>query len=176
MEALAVEMAQKVPGHPVKLRLSREEEFFCSFVRQGLVAKTKIGASSDGKLVAMKGPPGGGGDGGGGQGGPGGPAFGIFSNASVATTENPIFACNSALVSRSTLFRLEALDVDDIVDYFESGGALQIGHGVDALHLAFVRSDIAHGSISAIDVSDAGFSVEVEIPNEFVILQLSGMG
>ncbi len=54
MEALAVEMAQKVPGHPVKLRLSREEEFFCSFVRQGLVAKTKIGASKDGKLVAMK--------------------------------------------------------------------------------------------------------------------------
>lgn len=54
MEALAVLMAQKVPGHPVKLRLTREEEFFTTFVRQGLVAKTKIGAARDGKLLAMK--------------------------------------------------------------------------------------------------------------------------
>jgi carbon-monoxide dehydrogenase large subunit len=54
MEALAVIMAQKVPGHPVKVRLTREEEFYCSFVRQGLVAKIKVGADSEGKLVAMK--------------------------------------------------------------------------------------------------------------------------
>jgi CO/xanthine dehydrogenase Mo-binding subunit len=54
MEALAVLMAQKVPGHPVKLRLTREEEFFTTFVRQGLVAKTKIGAARDGTLLAMK--------------------------------------------------------------------------------------------------------------------------
>ncbi|HEX2836979.1 MAG TPA: replication-associated recombination protein A [Phycisphaerales bacterium] len=32
-----------------------------------------------------------------------------------ATTENPLFAVNSALVSRSTLFRLETLSEDDIV-------------------------------------------------------------
>src|SRR6185295_8404844 len=31
-----------------------------------------------------------------------------------ATTENPLFACNSALVSRSTLFRLEPLSEADI--------------------------------------------------------------
>ncbi len=54
MEALAVIMAQKVPGHPVKLRLTREEEFFTTFVRQGLIARTKIGATSDGKILAMK--------------------------------------------------------------------------------------------------------------------------
>lgn len=54
MEALAVLMAQKVPGFPVKLRLTREEEFFCSFVRQGLVARTRIGATREGKLLAMK--------------------------------------------------------------------------------------------------------------------------
>jgi CO/xanthine dehydrogenase Mo-binding subunit len=54
MEACAVVMAQKVPGRPVKLRLTREEEFFCAFVRQGLVARTKVGATKDGKLVAMK--------------------------------------------------------------------------------------------------------------------------
>lgn len=54
MEALVVVMAQQVPGQPVKLRLTREEEFFTTFVRQGLVAKTKIGATKDGKLQAMK--------------------------------------------------------------------------------------------------------------------------
>src|SRR4051812_40939756 len=32
-----------------------------------------------------------------------------------ATTENPLFAVNSALVSRSTLFRLEPLSHDDII-------------------------------------------------------------
>jgi putative ATPase len=32
-----------------------------------------------------------------------------------ATTENPLFACNSALVSRSTLFRLEPVGVDDVI-------------------------------------------------------------
>ncbi len=54
MEACAVVMAQQVPGRPVKLRMTREEEFFCTFVRQGLVAHTKIGATKDGKLLAMK--------------------------------------------------------------------------------------------------------------------------
>ena len=32
-----------------------------------------------------------------------------------ATTENPLFSCNSALVSRSTLLRLEPLDEEDVV-------------------------------------------------------------
>ncbi len=54
MEALAVAMAQKVKGRPVKLRLTREEEFFCSFVRQALVAKVKVGASAEGKLLALQ--------------------------------------------------------------------------------------------------------------------------
>jgi carbon-monoxide dehydrogenase large subunit len=54
MEALAVVMAQQVPGFPVKLRLTREEEFFTAFVRQGLIARTKIGATRDGKVLAMK--------------------------------------------------------------------------------------------------------------------------
>ncbi len=54
MEATAVVMAMQVPGRPVKLRLTREEEFFCAFVRQGLVAHSKLGATKDGKLVAMK--------------------------------------------------------------------------------------------------------------------------
>jgi len=54
VEGIAVAMARKVPGHPVKMRLTREEEFYCSFVRQGLVARTKVGAAEDGELLAMK--------------------------------------------------------------------------------------------------------------------------
>lgn len=53
-EGTAVVMAMSVPGHPVKVRLTREEEFFCAFVRQGLVAKTRVGANADGELLAMK--------------------------------------------------------------------------------------------------------------------------
>jgi CO/xanthine dehydrogenase Mo-binding subunit len=54
MEACAVVMAQKVPGRPVKLRMTREEEFSCTFVRQGLVAHIKMGATKAGRIVAMK--------------------------------------------------------------------------------------------------------------------------
>jgi carbon-monoxide dehydrogenase large subunit len=54
MEALAVAVAMKTRGRPVKLRLTREEEFYASFVRQGLVAYFKIGCDKDGNLVAME--------------------------------------------------------------------------------------------------------------------------
>ncbi len=54
MEACAVVMALKVPGRPVKLRLTREEEFFTTFVRQGLTAHSKLGATKEGKIIAMK--------------------------------------------------------------------------------------------------------------------------
>jgi carbon-monoxide dehydrogenase large subunit len=54
MEALAVAIATKVKGHPVKLLLTREEEFFTAFVRQGLVAYFKMGCDEKGKLLAME--------------------------------------------------------------------------------------------------------------------------
>jgi CO/xanthine dehydrogenase Mo-binding subunit len=54
MEALAVAMARKLPGRPVKVRMTREEEFFCCFVRQGLVAKVKIGGTKEGKILALQ--------------------------------------------------------------------------------------------------------------------------
>ncbi|MFP3852785.1 MAG: xanthine dehydrogenase family protein molybdopterin-binding subunit [Anaerolineales bacterium] len=54
MEALAVALASKVKGQPVKLRLTREEEFYTTFVRQGLVMKLKVGCDKNGKLLAMK--------------------------------------------------------------------------------------------------------------------------
>jgi CO/xanthine dehydrogenase Mo-binding subunit len=54
MEALAVAIATKTKGSPVKLLLTREEEFFTAFVRQGLVSSFKMGCDKDGKLLAMQ--------------------------------------------------------------------------------------------------------------------------
>ncbi len=54
MEAAAVAMARAVKGHPVKLRMTREEEFICTTARQSLVAKTKIGCDAEGNLLAME--------------------------------------------------------------------------------------------------------------------------
>jgi CO/xanthine dehydrogenase Mo-binding subunit len=54
MEALAVAIASKVRGRPVKLRLTREEEFHTAFVRQGLIAYFKMGCDKDGRLLAME--------------------------------------------------------------------------------------------------------------------------
>jgi len=54
MEALAVAIASKVKGRPVKLLLTREEEFFTAFVRQGLVAYFKMGCDEKGRLLGME--------------------------------------------------------------------------------------------------------------------------
>ncbi|MEW5868486.1 MAG: xanthine dehydrogenase family protein molybdopterin-binding subunit [Chloroflexota bacterium] len=54
MEALAVAVATKVKGRPVKLRLTREEEFYTAFVRQGVVTHFKMGCDKDGRLLAME--------------------------------------------------------------------------------------------------------------------------
>lgn len=54
MEALAVAIAIKTRGRPVKLRLTREEEFYTAFVRQGLIANFKIGCDAEGRLLAME--------------------------------------------------------------------------------------------------------------------------
>ena len=54
MEVNAVVMARAVKGHPVKLRMTREEEFLCTTARQSLVAHTKIGCDAEGNLLAME--------------------------------------------------------------------------------------------------------------------------
>jgi carbon-monoxide dehydrogenase large subunit len=54
MEALVVAIATKVRGRPVKLLLTREEEFYTAFVRQGLVAHFKMGCDAKGRLLAME--------------------------------------------------------------------------------------------------------------------------
>jgi len=54
MESLAVAIAMKVPGRPIKLLLTREEEFYTAFVRQGLVSYYKMGCDESGKILAME--------------------------------------------------------------------------------------------------------------------------
>jgi putative ATPase len=51
-----------------------------------------------------------------------------------ATTENPLFSCNSALVSRSTLFRLEPLTEGEILEVLRRAIA-DTEHGYGDLHL-----------------------------------------
>lgn len=54
MEALPIALALKTNGRPVKLRLTREEEFFTNFVRQALVIEIKLGCDERGNLLAME--------------------------------------------------------------------------------------------------------------------------
>ncbi len=54
MEACAVVMAQAVEGRPVKLRLTREEEFVGTSVRQSLVSEIKVGCDKAGNLLGME--------------------------------------------------------------------------------------------------------------------------
>ena len=54
MEAIPVAAALKLKGHPIKFRLTREEEFYTNFVRQGLVIKLKVGCDREGRLMAME--------------------------------------------------------------------------------------------------------------------------
>jgi carbon-monoxide dehydrogenase large subunit len=53
MEAVPVALATKANGRPVKFRLTREEEFYTNFVRQGLVITLKVGCDAEGRLLAM---------------------------------------------------------------------------------------------------------------------------
>lgn len=53
MEALALAIAFKVRGRAVKLRLTREEEFHTSFVRQGLVSHFKMCCDKDGRMTGL---------------------------------------------------------------------------------------------------------------------------
>jgi carbon-monoxide dehydrogenase large subunit len=51
VEGTVVAMAMKLPGRPIKLRCTREEEFFTTFVRQGMKSYIKMGATRDGKIL-----------------------------------------------------------------------------------------------------------------------------
>jgi CO/xanthine dehydrogenase Mo-binding subunit len=51
-EPLVVLLSRKAGGRPVKLTMTREEEFNTAAVRQGLYAKIKTGVKRDGRIVA----------------------------------------------------------------------------------------------------------------------------
>jgi CO/xanthine dehydrogenase Mo-binding subunit len=54
MEALPIALALKARGQPVKLRLTREEEFYSNFVRQGLMIRLKMGCDREGNLLGLQ--------------------------------------------------------------------------------------------------------------------------
>lgn len=79
-----------------------------------------------------------------------------------ATTENPLFAVNSALVSRSTLFRLEPLTEGEVVlvlqraiaDKERGYGALKLDVTDDALKVWAIKSDgDARRALTALEVA-----------------------
>lgn len=79
-----------------------------------------------------------------------------------ATTENPLFAVNSALTSRSTLFRLEPLNEDEVIGVLrraiadpERGfGTRRISASDDALRLWAVKCDgDARRALTALEVA-----------------------
>jgi putative ATPase len=79
-----------------------------------------------------------------------------------ATTENPLFACNSALVSRSTLFRLEPLTEPEIISVLKRAGSdPERGYGKlpltvtdDAFHVWAIKCDgDARRALTALEVA-----------------------
>jgi len=95
-----------------------------------------------------------------------------------ATTENPLFSVNSALVSRSTLFRFEPLTEEDVVDLLrralrdeERGvGAqnVEVGEGV-LEHWARVADGDARRALTALEIAvrstkaDEGGAVRIDV-------------
>jgi len=79
-----------------------------------------------------------------------------------ATTENPLFSVNSALISRSTLFRLESLSEDDIIEVLSRAvgdrdrgyGSLAIAVDDEALRVWAVKSEgDARRALTALEVA-----------------------
>jgi carbon-monoxide dehydrogenase large subunit len=54
MEIIGAALATAVKGHPVKLRWTREQEFYNTYQRQGVVAKLKLGVKNDGTITAIE--------------------------------------------------------------------------------------------------------------------------
>ena len=81
-----------------------------------------------------------------------------------ATTENPSFEVNAPLMSRSTLFRLEALSEEDVVDILRRTlededrglGGLRLEVKEDALtHIASTVSGDARAALNALDAASS---------------------
>lgn len=78
-----------------------------------------------------------------------------------ATTENPLFSVNSALISRSTLFRLEPLTEDEIIEVVRQAihdprgfGGMDLNITDDALRVWAVKSEgDARRALNALEVA-----------------------
>lgn len=53
MEILAAALAMQVRGNPIKVMWSRQQEFYNTYHRQGVVAKIKMGVKKDGTITAI---------------------------------------------------------------------------------------------------------------------------
>jgi carbon-monoxide dehydrogenase large subunit len=54
MEIIAAALAIAVKGHPVKVRWTREQEFYNTYQRQGVIARIKMGVMNDGRITAVE--------------------------------------------------------------------------------------------------------------------------
>jgi carbon-monoxide dehydrogenase large subunit len=54
MEIIGAALATKLKGRPVKVRWTREQEFYNTYQRQGVVAHLKVGAKRDGTITAIE--------------------------------------------------------------------------------------------------------------------------
>jgi CO/xanthine dehydrogenase Mo-binding subunit len=54
MEIIGAALATAVRGHPVKVRWTREQEFYNTYQRQALVANVKLGVTKDGTITALE--------------------------------------------------------------------------------------------------------------------------
>jgi CO/xanthine dehydrogenase Mo-binding subunit len=54
MEILGAALATAVKGYPVKVRWTREQEFYNTYQRQAVVARIKLGAKKDGTIAALQ--------------------------------------------------------------------------------------------------------------------------
>ena len=54
MEIIGAAMATLVKGRPIKLRWTREQEFYNTYQRQGVVAELKVGVMNDGTITAVE--------------------------------------------------------------------------------------------------------------------------
>ncbi|MBP7829400.1 MAG: xanthine dehydrogenase family protein molybdopterin-binding subunit [Kiritimatiellae bacterium] len=54
MEIIAAALALAVKGAPVKVRWTREQEFYNTYQRQGVIARIKMGVKKDGSITAIE--------------------------------------------------------------------------------------------------------------------------
>lgn len=54
MEIIGAALATAVKGHPIKVRWTREQEFYNTYQRQAVVAKIKLGVKKDGAITALE--------------------------------------------------------------------------------------------------------------------------